>query len=251
MLKSVLRTNFLVLLTMLVMGSSAQAQIPAWEAALRDAINTSLGAVSQGQLQVQQVRETPLTGIYEVIMTSGEILFTDRTGQYLLSGEMYMTRPDGLVNLTAETRKVQVQQLIAGLPEEQMIIFAPQDAKASITVFTDVDCTYCRRLHHDVEEINARGIAVRYVAYPRGGAQSGAYEKMVSVWCASNRQQAITQAKNGQNLPARECNNPVLNQHALGNRIGITGTPAIVLSDGTLIPGYLDVDRLSGLVLGN
>jgi len=114
-----------------------------------------------------------------------------------------------------------------------------------------VDCTYCRRLHHDVEAINALGIAVRYVAYPRGGAQSGAYEKMVSVWCAANKQQAITQAKNGQNLPARECNNPVLNQHALGNRIGITGTPAIVLEDGTLIPGYLDVDRLSAMVLGN
>jgi thiol:disulfide interchange protein DsbC len=251
MLKTALRINVLSLLATLVLGAAVQAQVPAWEAALRDTVNTSLGAVSQGQLQVQQISETPMAGIYEIIMSSGEILFADRSGQYLLSGEMYMTRPEGLVNLTTETRKGQVQQLIAGLLDEQMIIFAPEEIKASITVFTDVDCTYCRRLHHDVEEINARGIAVRYVAYPRGGAQSGAYEKMVSVWCAPNKNQAITQAKNGQNLPSRQCNNPVLNQHALGNRIGITGTPAIVLNDGTLIPGYMDVDRLTALVLEN
>jgi thiol:disulfide interchange protein DsbC len=250
MSRSVVRPLICTFLLVLAIGSSAQAQTPEWETGLRQAINTSLGAVSQGQLQVQEVRETPMSGLYEVIMNSGEILFTDRNGRYLLSGEMYMTMPEGLVNLTAETRKLQVKDLIAGLPEEQMITFAPRDIKATITVFTDVDCTYCRRLHHDVEEINARGIAVRYVAYPRGGAQSGAFNKMVSVWCASNRNQAITQAKNGQNLPARDCQNPVLDHHALGNRIGITGTPAIVLSDGTLIPGYVDVERLSAMILG-
>jgi thiol:disulfide interchange protein DsbC len=230
--------------------SATGAESPDWDAPIRTAINTSLGAVSQGQLRVEFVNRTPMEGVFEVIMSSGEILFTDRTGQYLLAGEMYATRPEGLVNLTADTRKRQVSQLVAGLPEDQMIVFAPDEVRATITVFTDVDCTYCRRLHHDIEQINARGIAVRYMAYPRGGAQSEAYPKMVSVWCSSDRQRAITQAKNGQNLPPRDCVNPVLNQHALGNRIGITGTPAIILEDGTLVPGYMEVDRLSALVLG-
>lgn len=226
------------------------ADSPEWELSLREAINNSLGAVTQGQLRVEKVNETPMEGLYELIMSSGEILLSDRTGQFLISGELYQTQAQGLVNLTAQTRQVQVKDLIAGMPEDEMIIFSPENPTATITVFTDVDCTYCRRLHHDIEAINARGIAVRYVAYPRGGADSTALPKMISVWCAPDRQRALTQAKNGQNLPERDCQNPVLNQHALGNRIGITGTPAIILPSGQLVPGYMEVDRLSELVLG-
>ncbi|MBU2098180.1 MAG: DsbC family protein [Gammaproteobacteria bacterium] len=226
------------------------AEAPEWEQGLRDAINNSLGAVTQGQLRVEQVRETPMPGLYELIMSSGEILLSDRTGQFLISGELYQTQAQGLVNLTAQTRQVQVKDLIAGMPEEQMIIFSPENPVATITVFTDVDCTYCRRLHHDIEAINERGIAVRYMAYPRGGLDSTALPKMISVWCAPDRQRALTQAKNGQNLPERDCQNPVLNHHALGNRIGITGTPAIILPNGQLVPGYVEVDRLSALVFG-
>lgn len=229
----------------------AQNDGPEWESSLREAINESLGAASQGQLRVEQVNETPMPNVIEVILSSGEILFSDRSGEFLIAGEMYRTQPEGLVNLTAETRKGQVADLLAGVPEDQMVIFpADGDSKATISVFTDVDCTYCRRLHHDVEAINANGITVRYLAYPRGGVESTAYPKMVSVWCSSDRHRSITQAKNGQNLPERDCQNPVLNHHSLGNRIGITGTPAIVLPDGTLIPGYMDVERLTSVVLG-
>jgi len=226
------------------------AETPDWEQALRNAINASLGAVTQGQLQVQEVRETPMPGLYELIMSSGEILLSDRSGQFLITGELYITQAQGLTNLTAQTRQFQVKGWIDAVPEDQMIVFSPENPTATITVFTDVDCTYCRRLHHDVEAINARGIAVRYMAYPRGGIESTAYPKMVSVWCSQDRQRAMTQAKNGQNLPERECQNTVLDHHSLGNRIGITGTPAIVLPDGTLVPGYMEVDRLSALVLG-
>ncbi|ALO45906.1 DsbC family protein [Pseudohongiella spirulinae] len=253
-IKSAARTlalvSGMVVSTALMPGAVSAAEEPDWMVDIRTALNTSLGAVSQGQLRVETVNETPMSGIYQVIMSSGEILHTDRSGQFLLSGELYMTRPEGLVNLTAETRKGQTADLIAGLPEDQMIIFAAENPRAQITVFTDVDCGYCRRLHGDMAAINERGITVRYVAYPRGGMQSEAYPKMVSVWCAEDRKQALNQAKNGQNLPSRDCTNPVLNHHALGNRIGITGTPAILLQDGTLVPGYMEVDRLSALVLG-
>lgn len=232
------------------LSSVLHADTPEWEQSLRDAINTSLGAVTQGQLRVDRVRETPMAGLYELVMSSGEILLSDRSGQFLISGELYQAQAQGLVNLTAQTRQVQVKEMIADLPEEQMIVFSPENPLATITVFTDVDCTYCRRLHHDIAAINERGIAVRYVAYPRGGVESSALPKMISVWCAPDRQRALTQAKNGQNLPVRDCQNPVLSQHALGNRIGITGTPAIILPSGQLIPGYMEVDRLSEVVLG-
>jgi len=241
----------LALVLGIAVTGGVQAQSDDWQTSLRETINTSVGAASQGQLRVESLNETPMANVVEVILSSGEILFSDKSGRFMIAGEMYMTQPEGLVNLTTETRKGQVRDLIAGVPEDQMVIFeADGETKATISVFTDVDCTYCRRLHHDVEAINASGIRVRYLAYPRGGLESSAYPKMISVWCAPDRNRALTQAKNGQNLPERDCQNPVLNHHSLGNRLGITGTPAIVLPDGTLIPGYMDVDRLTATVLG-
>lgn len=236
--------------TALAAGGALAIADDDWETRIRAGIDGSLGAATQGQLEVTEVRQTPMQGVYEVIMNSGEILFSDVNGQYLLAGEMYMARADGLVNLTAETRKGQTAKMVADMDADQLIVFGPDNPRATITVFTDVDCTYCRRLHHDVESINAEGIAVRYAAYPRGGVSSTAYPKMVSVWCSPNPQRAITQAKNGQNLPTRDCDNAVLEQHTLGNQIGITGTPAIILEDGTLIPGYLDLQTLTSMVLG-
>ncbi|WP_339866062.1 DsbC family protein [Pseudohongiella nitratireducens] len=220
---------------------------------LRMTLNASLGAASQGQLQVVQISSTPMADLFEVVISSGEVLFADKSGTYLIAGEMFMTRPDGLVNLTAETRKTQVAQMLQNVPEEEMIIFPADDPKAEITVFTDVDCTYCRRLHGEIEQINDYGITVRYMAYPRGGQASPALAKMISVWCAGDAQgraEALTDAKHGETLPQWQCENPVMSHYNLGNRIGVTGTPAIVMSDGTLMPGYAPADTLRERVLG-
>lgn len=217
---------------------------------LQQSLDRSLGGATQGQLSVSEVRESPLDGILEVVLSSGEVLFSDPSGQYLITGDMLQTSTDGFVNLSSQHRQRQNMELIANIPNEQTIRFTPDDVRASVTVFTDVDCTYCRQLHHDMEEILARGIEVRYAAFPRGGRQSDAYQKMVSVWCAEDQHRAMTQAKNGQNLPLRECENPVMEHFELGNRVGISGTPSIFLPDGNLVPGYLDVDRLAALALG-
>ncbi len=228
----------------------AQSGNPEAYRELRQALNHSLGVATQGQLTVVSVRETPVDGLVEVTLSSGEVLFSDSTGRYLFTGDMLMTSEQGFVNVSADTRRQQNAELVANLPSDQLITFAPDDVQATVTVFTDVDCTYCRRLHHDVDEINARGIAIRYIAYPRGGPQSAAWDKMISVWCSDDRHRAITQAKNGQNLPTRECTHPVMEHYELGNRVGISGTPAMVLENGTVVPGYMDVDRLVTLVLG-
>jgi thiol:disulfide interchange protein DsbC len=238
-----------VLMIFTASGVSAQNASDIESQNLHDKLSRSLAGASQGQLQVAGIRETPMAGLLEVELSSGEVLFSDRSGDFLITGDLFRTTENGLVNLSNETRKLKIIEMIAAVPQQEMIIYRPSEVKEVITVFTDVDCTFCRKLHGDIDEILARGIEVRYLAFPRGGAASDVFPKMISVWCSEDRQKTLTQAKNGQNLPERECNSPVLKHYELGNQIGISGTPALVLKDGTVIPGYLDVDRLVEVVM--
>jgi thiol:disulfide interchange protein DsbC len=233
----------------LVLGLMANAavaqQVPAQ---LREKLVQSLEVASGGQLQIVAIKSTPLTEIYEVELNTGELLYSDRSGDYLFAGDMYQTTNDGLLNLSSATRQVRNAEKIAAIDEQEMIIFTPDNTRATITVFTDVDCTYCRALHRDMETLLDLGVEVRYLAYPRGGEQASSFAKMNSVWCADDRKKSLTQAKNGQNLPVRECDNPIMAHYALGNELGISGTPAIVFPDGQLIPGYLDADTLAQML---
>ena len=131
-------------------------------------------------------------------------------------------------------------------PEDEMIVFTPDTVKASITVFTDVDCTYCRALHGDLEELMAYGIEVRYLAYPRGEQAATSYDKMISVWCSDDRKQSLTLAK--ERAAGAACDTPILDHYQLGNELGISGTPALVFSDGRLVPGYMDSERLAAML---
>ena len=204
---------------------------------------------SQGQLQILGIKDTQLENIFEVELDTGELLYSDVSGDFLFAGDMYQTTGTGLMNLSSGTRQIRTMERVANIPEDQMIIFSPDvEVQATITVFTDVDCTYCRALHRDMEDLLARGIQIRYLAYPRGGEVAGSYDKMISVWCSDDRQKSLTQAKNGQNLPERECETPVMTHYALGNQIGISGTPALIFPDGRVIPGYMDVERLVAML---
>jgi|TARA_B110000971_G_C19908730_1_gene453522 thiol:disulfide interchange protein DsbC len=234
---------FLTTVTLVLLTNTAGAQ------SLRDKLSAAIETASQNQLQIVGITETPLSNIYRVELSTGEMLYADAAGDYLFAGDMYKTSAAGLMNLSAGTRSERTVELIAAVPEDEMIIFTPETATlATITVFTDVDCTYCRKLHGDIEALLARGVQIRYMAYPRGGASADSYDKMISVWCSDDRHKSLAQAKNGQNLPKRVCENPVLKHHAMGNQLGITGTPALVMPDGTLVPGYMDVDRLTAML---
>ena len=216
---------------------------------LADKLKRSVELPSQGQLEIVAIKETPLPQIFEVELNTGELLYSDISGDYLFAGDLYQTTNSGLMNLSSKTRQMRTAERIGAIPEDQMIVYSPEDeTRATLTVFTDVDCTYCRALHKDVEALVAMGIEVRYLAYPRGGEAAGSYEKMISVWCSQDRHKSLTQAKNGQNLPARDCETPVLEHYELGNQIGISGTPALIFPDGRLIPGYMDVDRLVAML---
>ena len=229
--------------------NSAEANT-AWADELRAKLITTLTVATNNAVEIISITETPFIGLVEVELDTGETLFSDRNGEFLVTGDLFSASATGLINLSAATRQLKIVDWIAAVPEDQMIIFTPEETKATITVFTDVDCTYCRKLHGDLEAILDLGIRVRYVAYPRGGEASTAYPKMISVWCSEDRNRSLTQAKNGQNLPARECENHILEHYNLGNKIGISGTPALVLADGTVIPGYLDAQQLAGVVFG-
>ncbi|MDW8478922.1 MAG: thioredoxin fold domain-containing protein [Xanthomonadales bacterium] len=130
------------------------------------------------------------------------------------------------------------------MPAERRIVFAPKERKRTLTVFTDIDCGYCRRMHQHMAEYNAAGIAIEYLFFPRAGIGSPSYEKAVSVWCSSDPRDALTRAKAGEEIPARSCDNPVLEDFELGKRIGINGTPAVITEDGVLIGGYLTPEQM-------
>jgi thiol:disulfide interchange protein DsbC len=194
--------------------------------------------------KVSSITPTPIAGLYEVMIGS-QVIYISADGNYLILGEIQDTVTGK--NLTDEKRNRLRKQAINALSENEMVVFAPEkDTKYTVNVFTDVDCAYCAKFHQEVSALNKGGVKVRYLAFPRAGIGSETYKTMRSVWCAEERQQAMADAKS---IPRREiketkCNNPIKKQYELGQRLGVTGTPALVLSDGTLVPGYLSAERL-------
>jgi thiol:disulfide interchange protein DsbC len=198
-------------------------------------------------LTIVDVRPSPIVGVYEVESNNPQVIYISSDGQYFVAGDIYEVREGRISNLAEQRRETNRAQLINSVPEDQMVVFGPKngDVKAKVTVFTDVDCGYCRKLHLEVPKLNQLGVQVNYMAFPRAGIHSGSYEKMVSVWCADDRENAMTIAKSGKVPEPKTCVNPVAEQYELGQKVGISGTPAIILRDGRLIPGYLPAASLA------
>ncbi len=187
------------------------------------------------------VSETPIEGILQV-QINGDIVYASADGKYMIQGRMIDldTRED----LTETSKSVVRKELMAGIDKSKQITFSPPDPQYSLTVFTDIDCGYCRKLHAQVEEYNKQGIAINYMWFPRAGIGSRSYEKAVAVWCAADQQTALTQAKLGGEPDPEQCENPVAEQYQLGIQLGVTGTPALLTSSGQLIPGYVPPEKL-------
>ncbi len=201
-------------------------------------------------LPIESVSATPLEGIYALELPGGSTIYGTENGEYLFVGDLYQLTDTALVNVTESGRDGRRRELLASVDTASMIAFSPTDVpvKATLNVFTDVDCGYCRKLHQEVPELNAMGIAVRYLAYPRAGIGSGSYDKVVSAWCADDKQTAITRLKMGQALTPATCANPVADHYELGKQMGVTGTPAIVLESGRLLPGYMPAADLAAAI---
>ena len=211
-----------------------------------DEIREKLLAV-RSDLPVTDVRESRVPGLMEVTLAEGTVLFVNEDASYFIAGDLFRIEPDQFVNVSDEGRNGIRKTLLESLDETGMVVFSPAKGmkKTTITVFTDIDCGYCRKLHQEVPELNRLGVEVRYLAYPRSGLDTPSYDKAVSAWCADNPQLALTKAKLGQPIPEKVCENAVAAHYVLGNEMGVTGTPAIVYEDGTLQPGYLPAAQLA------
>jgi thiol:disulfide interchange protein DsbC len=195
--------------------------------------------------QADSIEPSVIDGLYEV-MIGTQIYYVSKDGKYLFNGKVYdIDKRQDLT--TPKTEKVKAAAIEA-VGEDNMIIFAPDKYEHTITVFTDIDCGYCRKLHQEIDQYKELGIRVRYLMFPRAGVGSASYKKAVSVWCADDPQTALTKAKAGETIEEKECDNPVSSHMQLGQAVGVNGTPALFLEGGEMMPGYVPAGRLVGVL---
>jgi len=187
------------------------------------------------------ISETPIEGLL-MVQVGGDVVYATADGKYLVQGRVIDmdTREDLTENAKSDVRR----ELLAKADTGGQITFAPVETKYDLTVFTDIDCGYCRKLHAQIDEYNQQGIAIHYMAFPRAGVGSHSFDKAVSVWCASDQRSALTQAKLGEEPDPAQCDNPIEEQYQLGRDLGVTGTPSLLTADGQMIPGYVPPDQL-------
>jgi thiol:disulfide interchange protein DsbC len=190
---------------------------------------------------IESMADAVVPGFVEVVV-QGQIVYVSRDGRFLLQGSIFdiASRTD----VTEESRSKIRREALKGVGADKRIAYRPEQTKHTVTVFTDIDCGYCRRLHSQMADYNKLGIAVEYLFFPRAGIGSESFDKAVSVWCAADRNKALTEAKAGAALDKKECANPIEEEYALGNKIGVNGTPAIIAADGSQLGGYLPPDQL-------
>jgi len=187
-------------------------------------------------IPLENVRSTPANGLYE-LQAGTQIFYITQDGKYLLTGNMLdMATKE---NLTDSRMKGIRLDAIAAVSSDQFISYKAKDEKYAITVFTDIDCGYCRKLHSEMDGYNKLGISVNYLFFPRTGLGTESYNKAVSVWCNKDRNTALTNAKAGKAMGAAKCDNPIAAHFQLGSELGINGTPNIITAQGEMLPGYM------------
>ncbi len=197
-------------------------------------------------LPIESVYGAEVPGFFGVELKNNTILYGSADGKFVYYGGDLYEMGAGLVNVTENRRAGKRKRLMDAVPVEDMVVFSPSSpARAYVSIFTDVDCGYCRKLHQEIADYNALGIEVRYLAYPRAGLGTPTAAKIISAWCAEDRNAAMTALKAGQTVPMANCDNPVASQYELGQEVGVHGTPAIVTSDGRMLPGYMPAKALA------
>ena len=189
------------------------------------------------------ISPAPMTGWYQALYGT-QVLYISVDGRYLIQG-VVMDLHDGKRNLTDLATKQARQNYMQEVKAQTALRFGAEKPRHTVTIFTDINCTYCRKLHSEMDAYASYGIAVNYLMFPRKGLDSEGYKKAVAVWCSVDREKALTEAKLGREIEAKDCTNPVAEQYQLGQKIGVSGTPAILLEDGTFIPGFVPPAELA------
>jgi len=194
--------------------------------------------------------QSSLPVVLQKVVVGGQILYLSGDGRFALQGDVIDL--GSRENLTENRRGELRGKAIAALNEKDMVVFTPEGAvKHTVTIFTDIDCGYCRKMHSQIAAYNKEGIKIRYLMFPREGIGSESYNKAVAVWCADDRPAALTQAKRGETVPNKTCENPVQAQFELGQKLGVRGTPSLILESGEMLPGYVPPTQLAELLANN
>lgn len=238
------RMNIKRLVMVLGVFAGLAGAVSASAGEVEDRIAERLSSVVPG-LKVISVKESEAKGLYQVQSNNGETIYATKDGQYLMTGDLLKVTDQGIANVTEAARAEARKAALAEFGVEGAISFPAKNEKAVVSVFTDIDCPYCRKLHAEVSKLNDYGITVKYYAFPRSGPNTPSFSKYESVWCSDDQQAAMTAAKAGKSIEQVTCENPVLEQYRLGGQVGVTGTPAIVLEDGTMVRGYVPAQRLA------
>lgn len=231
----------IILLMLIVATVPAQAD----EAKDTAAIKAALAKVMPDG--VDSIAESTIAGLYEV-MVGAQIFYVSADGEYLLQGDMFELKTRK--NVTDDRRSIGRKKIVDKMDPATMIVFKPEQPKYQITVFTDVDCGYCRKLHREIDTYLKEGIEIRYMAFPRSGPKTPSWDKAVAVWCDKDQHAAMTKAKNGAKLepPQPPCKNPVEAHYNAGRELGVSGTPTLVMNNGKVVPGYVPAARLKQLL---
>jgi thiol:disulfide interchange protein DsbC len=190
-------------------------------------------------VKADKISESPVAGMYEVIIGS-QVVYMSADSRYMIQGDLYDLNTKENIS---ESAKSNIRlAAIEKLGEKNMVVYKPDTVKNVITVVTDIDCPYCRRLHSEIADYMAEDVEVRYIFMPLKGDAD--MKKTVSVWCADDQQKALDTAKAGGNVEEKSCDNPISEHMATARELGVRGTPAIVLEDGQLLPGYVPAAKL-------
>jgi len=214
----------------------------------KEVVDNITQKLSSLNIEITTVTSSDVQGLYEVLTNQG-LYYISEDAQFLIHGNIY-DLDNRMENVTEKSLTGLRQEQLKAF-EKDMIVYKADQEKHVVTVFTDTSCGYCQKLHAEMADYNNLGITVRYLAFPRGGSRSNAYNTMVSIWCADEPKVAMDKAKSRKQLEFKTCENSVKDQHALGQVFGVTGTPALVLEDGSLQPGYLPAPRLLQLLEQN
>ncbi|MBX2879141.1 MAG: DsbC family protein [Granulosicoccus sp.] len=197
-------------------------------------------------IEVTNIQASPVKGVYELV-SDGQIYYVSADGAYIFDGDLIDMAERR--NLTTERKGSLHLELINSVSEDNMLVYnTPDDSDRAITVFTDVSCGYCRKLHAELDELLDGGVKVRYLMFPRAGIGSQAHKDLESVWCADNPQEAMTTAKSGGSVMPASCENPIESHVALAEKVGLRGTPLIYLDNGQMIPGYRSAAELVKMI---
>ena len=190
-------------------------------------------------VEVNKITKSPLDGLYEVISGS-QIVYMSADGRYMIDGDFVdlVSKKNHTEDAKSGMRLAQID----ALGEDNMLIYKPEVVKHTVTVVTDINCPYCRRLHDEMDQYLKLGVRVRYIFMPLKGKED--FKTTVSVWCSKDRNLSLDIAKAGGTLDPKTCTNPIKRQLDVARKIGVRGTPAIILEDGTMLPGYVPIDKL-------